>query len=252
MKTRYTIAAAIVLAGLSPAASAAYYSQNFDSIGPTGTAFPAGWSVLTIDGDPSTLVIPTSAEMATASPGTSILAVWNQTDPAISYESSAINEGSTATATDRLLGTSPTLTRGSILQLSLNNDSGAPITTVRLSYDMECMADGTLKDGYSPPDELPGYSFYYLDGSTWTHLASLDLANNTVNSVGNASATFNLSTPVPNGGTLQFRWFDDNANPFSPDPMFAIDNVSVNIPEPATLSLLAVGALALIARRRKA
>jgi hypothetical protein len=50
---------------------------------------------------------------------------------------------------------------------------------------------------------------------------------------------------------MQFRWFDDNAATPFPDTMNAIDNVLI-VPEPATLSLLALGALALGFRRRKA
>jgi hypothetical protein len=254
MKTRYTIAAAIIIGSLSSAAAADFYSQNFDSMGTTGTTPPAGWSVFIINGSSSSLTIPTSAEMATATLGTTVpLVVWNQTQASAEWDTQAGNMGSTATAPNRLLGTSPTSTRGSILQLSLTNTFGAAISSISVAYDMTAMANGTLKPGFTDThEELPGYSFYYLDGSTWTHVANLDLANDTLNSVGHASTVIHPSTPFANGGTMQFRWFDDNSNAFSPDFMFAIDNVVVNVPEPATLSLLAVGSLALISRRRKA
>jgi len=255
MKINHTIAVAIILAGLSSTASASFfYSQNFDSMGTTGTTPPTGWSSWFLSGDASSLVNPTSGEMASAGSGEATLAVWNQTDGNASFYRQAANMGSTATSPNRLLGTSPTEDRGMALQLSLQNTTGSAINAVNLAYDMECMASGTLKDGFpaNSTDELPGYSFYYLDGSTWVHLASLDLSNDTVNSVGHASSDIVYSTPVPIGGTLQFRWYDDNANAFSPDTMYAIDNVNVDVPEPATLSLLALGALAIIARRFKA
>ena len=82
------------------------------------------------------------------------------------------------------------------------------------------------------PAELPGYSFYYLDGSTWKTVPSLNLSSR-----GTASALFHYSTPVPINGTMQFRWFDDNDSAFGPDAMLAIDNVSVNIPAPAELAM---------------
>jgi len=253
MKTNYTIAVAIILAGLSSVAAADFYTQNFDSMGAQGTTPPSGWSMLYLSGNSSSLVIPTGAEMATATAGQSTLVIWNQTEGNDSWFNQAGNMGSSSSSSNRLLGTSPTGSRGSILQLSLGNTSGQAINYVTLSYDMECMSLGTLQSGYSQThEELPGYSFYYLNGSTWTHVPSLDLSNDGLSSIGHGSATINFSTPVANGGTFQFRWFDDDSMYFSPDFMFAIDNVVVNVPEPASLSLLVVGALALISRRRKA
>ena len=246
MKKRFIIVTAIIVAGLSSVASAQFYSStsDFNAMGPTGTTMPPGWSYWYIAGDGSSLVNPTSAEMATATLGSQTLLPWSP--PAMTFFQQAGNEGTTPTDTTRLLGTSPTEDRGDILQLSVVNTAGAPLYGVTVSYDMSFMASGTLKDGGTPPEELPGYSFYYLDGSTWTYDASLSLS-----SAGSASATVNFTTPVPNGGTMQFAWYDDNANDFSPDDMYAIGNVTV-VPEPAALSLFALGALALIFRRRTA
>jgi hypothetical protein len=248
MKTIYTIAAGALLAGALTAV-AADYTQNFDSMGTSGTTPPAGWSSWYIAGESLSVAIPTSVEMATATNGNQTLVVWNQTQAAAEWTDQLANEGATATSLNRLLGTSPTGTRGSVIQFNLNNTFGKPITSISLSYDMQVMAAGVLKAGFDPgaPEELPGYSFYFLDGSTWTHVAGLDRTT-----TGTASATFSYSNPVANGGTMQFRWFDDNSIPYSPDTMFAIDNVSITIPEPATLSLLALGALALVWRRGKA
>jgi hypothetical protein len=253
MKTIYTIVAAIIVAGLSPIASAQYsYSSTpaFTAMGPSGTTMPSGWSFWYINGDDTSLVIPTSAEMATAVQGPSFMVLWDQTQPATTFLQQAGNEGATATATTRLLGTSPTQDRGDILQLSLVNNTGALLKNVVVSYDMAFMAPGVLKAGFpaNSTPELPGYSFYYsLDnGTSWTHDGSLDKS-----SAGTASANIVFSTPVAINGTTLFRWYDDNAIAFSPDPMNAINNVDI-VPEPAALSLVALGTLALLFRRRKA
>jgi hypothetical protein len=248
MKTNYTFTAAIILSGVLSAAAADYF-QNFNSMGTSGTTPPPGWSVRYIAGNSLSATIPTSTDMAGSTAGSPTLQVWDQTQGAMEWGTGvAGNEASTPTDSNRLLGTSPTGDMGDILQLSLNNTSGLAEYRVSVQYDMKFMAPGTLKAGFDPgaPDELPGYSFYYLDGTTWTHDSALDLTTN-----GTAFAVINLSTPVAPGGTFQFRWYDDNSSPYSPDNMYAIDNVSIDIPEPGILSLFAVGALALISRRRK-
>lgn len=252
MKTIYSIITGVIFVGLSSTASAylSYY-QDFDGMGTIGTSAPSGWSYWYIEGSGSSLVVPTSSEMAGAQqPGDPTLAVWNQTSPSTTLFLQAANMGATASDANRLLGTSPTSVRGDILQLALQNNSGAAITSVQIAYDMKAMANGT-PTGTDTHEELPGYRFYFLDGSTWTLFSGLDLSNDTLNSVGHASAEITYTTPVANGGTLQFRWFDDNGAQFSPDFMVAIDNVSILVPEPSTLSLVGLGALALVARRRK-
>lgn len=240
MKIKFAITTAVVLAALSPAAAADYYTQDFNGMGPAGVTAPSGWYMYYIAGSGSSSLPPTGAEMATASLGIPALKIWNATDTPDAWSQEAANMGATSISTDRLLGTSPTATRGSILHLELNNSSGAPIDTIGLSYTMQIMTGAAQT-------ELPGYSFYYLDGSTWTPFTGLDQASS-----GTASAMFYYTTPVPIGGTMQFRWFDDNDAGSGPDTMLAINNVIVNIPEPGTLSLLALGALALVFRRRKA
>ena len=241
----------IVVVGLTSTAFASLnYTQNFDSIGTLGTAFPAGWSEMYLEGSGSVSTPPTGADMLLALEGATSLVIWNQPEGATSFFVQAANAGATAASANRLLGTSPTSVRGEILQLSLVNDSGGPLSTIHLSYDMQVMALGTHKDGFPIADELPGYSFYFLDGSTWTPFTGLDLSNEALNSVGHAEAEFSFTSPVPNGGTMMFRWFDDNSDNYSPDSVIAIDNVVVT-PEPSALSLLALGGLGMLLRRKR-
>ena len=143
MSIKHTIAIAIIVAGLSSTASAVfYYSEDFNSMGTTGTTPPAGWSMWLIEGVSGDAVIPTSAEMATAVTTGAPLAVWNQTDPTTMWVDQAANMGATASDANRLLGTSPNNNRGSILDLSLVNSSGAALSSITLAYDMKCMAVG--------------------------------------------------------------------------------------------------------------
>jgi hypothetical protein len=249
MKQTYPITAAIVLAGVLSATAADYF-QDFNSIGINGTTPPTGWTERYVVGTSLDTVAPTSSEIGTTTAGIATMSIWNQTDAATEWQNQLANVGATAASTDRALGTSPTGTRGTVVQFVLPNTFGKPITTVSLSYDVELLAAGVLKDGFAvgAEQELLGYSFYFLDGSTWTPVPALDRST-----PGTASGTFTFTTPLAiNTGNIQFRWFDDNAYAYSPDQMYAIDNVSVTIPEPTTLTLLALGGLALVSFRRKA
>lgn len=254
MKTIYSIITGIILIGV-PSTASAYYSifyEDFNSMGTTGTTAPAGWSHWYIEGFGPEATAPTGAEMADALPGSSSVAVWNQTDPNTIFFMQSANVGLTASDPDRMLGTNPSGTRGEIIQLSLLNNSGSAISSIQITYDMQVLATGDLKEGYSGEhEELPGYLFYYLDGSTWTRFSGLDTTNDELDSYNSAAGVISFSTLLPDGETMQFRWYDDNSDAFSPDWLFAIEHVDVLIPEPSTLSLLGLGALVFIARRGK-
>ena len=256
MKTIYSIITGIIFVGVSFTASAyyPYYYESFNGMGTNGTIAPPGWSYWYLEGNGAEVTAPTGAQMAAALPGETSLAVWNQqTEPVTAFYRQMANVGATPEEVDRLLGTNPTQNWGDIIQLSLPNNSGSAISSVQISYDMEVMAVGILKaGGTATHEDLPGYRFYFLDGSTWTPFAGLDSSNDELYSTSTTSGEIHFSTPVPDGGNLQFRWFDDNAGWFTPDWTFAIEHVDVRVPEPSTLSLLAVGAWALISRRRKA
>ena len=250
MKIKRSLITGVILIGLSTSASAdLYYSQNFDGMGTLGTTMPAGWSYWYIPGSSASLTLPTPAEMATALDNTGTLAIWNQTSASTTFFVQAANMGSTASDPNRLLGTSPTSVMGDILQLSLVNTSGGTVTAATIGYSLKCMASGTLKDGFSDTSEgIPGYRLYYLDGSTWTH-SGIDLANYALNSVGTISGVVSFSTPIPNGGTISFRWYDDDGNAWSPDFMYGLDDVIVAIPEPGMIAFSILGFMLLIARR---
>jgi len=228
-------------------------TQNFDAMG-NGTTPPAGWSILTAAGGNSTwtAAIPitqTGVAMTTVSPLT-------LNDAPSANNNNGYNAlGASGLAGDRLIATAPTGNAGVAIQSQpFLNDSGGNLLSFDISYDIKRFNAPT-----AGVEELPGFwLFYSLDGTTWNNVAALNptLAN-VPNSVGITSiptTTVTLSSAWANGGNLSLRWVDDNAIAASPDQIIGLDNVHLTtaVPEPATWSLLAVGALALIARRRKA
>lgn len=230
------------------------YSQNFDTdLGTTGTALPTGWTVKGLAGSNSTFVSAspiTAAAIAAATTGTQTLGVWNQGASVPKAQDTAYNVGVSSSSTDRSLAMSPTSDAGTVLTLAMVNNTGAPVSQVRVKFDMKVMALGST--GGTEATELPGLSFFYsTDGTTWTGVDSMKLTNTTLNEVGHADGIINFANGVPTGGNFFFAWADDNNIPNSPDQIFGLDNVSVQaVPEPVTLSLLAIGGLAMLRRRK--
>jgi hypothetical protein len=217
------------------------YSENFNSLGTAGTTMPAGYRALSLAGDSTTFAagIPiTAAAIAGATANSSqTLTVWNPpTDP---YSANGngfrdvglANAGSIGNTSDRALGTGPTETAGTVIELALKNMTGSSLAAVSLSYDMKVLCQGSAGDESS---ELPGYAFFYsTDGSTWTASSALSANGYTVGTTYSKSGVITFASAVANGGTVYFRWADDNNFDSSPDQTIAIDNVSVvAVPSP--------------------
>lgn len=208
------------------------YSQNFDSMGTTGTTPPAGWSVWTLPGSNGTWssTIPASG----VGGGTQVvpsgsLGIFNQnagTPVNGSANNNGLNLGFTASPTDRALGSSPTSVAGNALQLALQNQTGGAITELTIGY--------AAKVGSAwQNNELPGYRVFVSTTGTagpFVSVASLDSVVVSTDPTGSQlvrSALVTLSTAVGSGSTVWIRFVDDNAAQTSPDQIFAIDNVSV-------------------------
>jgi hypothetical protein len=250
------------------------YTQNFDSMGTTGTAAPAGWTVYSLSGSHEDFSFWTAA-------GGYVTHLPSDTPTAINVGPTGADTLSAALTTltavtgptnqkaDRALGTSPTGNAGMELELDLTNNTGADMTSFNISYDIRrftTTADNNTGYDAGPDkgiEELPGYwLFYSLDGGvTFTNVATLDptlagptgiIVPNTVGVTNVPLTTVTLGSTWANGGNLTLRWFDDNAESPSPDQILGLDNVDMSqTPEPATMSLLALGALAILRKRSR-
>jgi hypothetical protein len=233
------------------------YTQNFDSMTATGTARPAGWTTWSLAGDNSTFTtnIPESA-VSGGSQQTGALGVFTQNVAAPtngSNNNAGVNFGFSTNPSDRGLGLAPTTVAAGVSQLQLRNDTGAALSRLTVTFDLETVTTFST----SAPNELPGYFFFYsLGGATGAFTAVPALRANpgltpAVASFITVTGDIELATPLAAGSVITLRWVDDNADQTSPDrPQYALDNVSV-IPTPGPAALLGMGAL-IAGRRRRA
>ncbi len=250
------IAAAMSAACGANAASLtdAGYLQDFDSMGTTGTAPPADWSVFTGPSGTSNTTWSTSIPASGVAALIPTSGPLTATNAPTATNNNGYNAALSASATsDRVLATSPTQVSGAALQVTMTNDTGAALTGLDLGYD-------TVRfTSVSTANELPGYwLFYSLDGTNWTNVTALNPTIATVpNTVGvtAASGSFNFSSAVSTGSTFELRWVDDNAVQTSPDQIIGLNNVSISaVPLPATLPLFTsvLAGFGLLVRRTRA
>lgn len=236
------------------------YSENFDSMGSSGTAPPTGWRNL----NPGT-GFGSNTTWATSIPASGALSV--ATHPvtmagtvlsAITTPTANNNNGYNAAASpslllDRVLATAPTTVAGNMFQLSLNNDSGAgfnPGDALTIGFDtIRYSSVGTA-------NELPGFwLFASLDGTTWANVATVASPNPTITTVPNTAGTtsrsvdFVLPSAWGTGSTMYLRWVDDNAVQTSPDQIIGLNNFTI-VPTPGSALLLGLGFAAMGRRRR--
>lgn len=263
--------AALAVAGLAQAVplTSGGYSESFDGMS-TGTAMPTGWAAYSIGSSHSTwsTSIPASA-MGGGTSRTIISALLDSAIASGTRNARPYNLAHAATPTDRVLGTIPTGTDGNVLELSLTNAIGSPVSALEIGYDIVKFTDGTKQSSidtrYVVGEELPGYQlFYSVNGGSWIHVASLDpvavadgvhpvIATGSPAAAGNAptpdyavtsigSTTLTLASPLAANQTIKFRWVDDNAINISGDQAIGLNNVNITaVPEPGTSALLLAG-----------
>lgn len=220
------------------------YNQNFDGMGTSGTAAPAGWAYYGALGGGNT-TWTTSIPASDAGLGTLNATLVASTATSVNSNTQGYNYASASTTADRCLVVAPTTGRGSLFELTLQNSTGAAINSLSLSFDTRRFTAA------STANELPGYwLFYSLDnGVSWTNIASLNPTLTTVpNTVGVSAMVepnLSLASSWNNGSTLRLRWINDNAVETSPDQINGIDNVAIGIgqsPPNVTLTAPAEGA----------
>ncbi|MBC8040830.1 MAG: metallophosphoesterase [Opitutaceae bacterium] len=218
------------------------YTQNFDGMGTTGTAPPSAWTIWngTAGSSNSTWTDATGiiggANSVTNSVGTmlSSSAALTASSAPTANANNGYNAAAPGDTANRLLATAPTSTNGVALQLELTNLSGAPISAIRVAYDIRRFL------AVATANELPGYRLFTSvdSGATWTNAAALNPAlsgatvnvPNTVGVTSVPSTSVALGSPWTAGGTLRLRWVDDNAVATSPDQIVGLDNVSITLP----------------------
>ncbi|MBE7158992.1 MAG: hypothetical protein INR62_11265, partial [Rhodospirillales bacterium] len=183
----FTAAALTTLVGTSSAVSFnGNYSENFDSMGTTGTALPAGFSLY--NGEPGTSnttwsattgIVPNGATGSVASMVLSTAGLTATTTPS-GTNSGGFNAAASSTATnDRVAATSPTGISGSAFDLTLTNTTGRTISSLSLGYNI------VRYTSVSSANELPGYQiFVSFAGGAWSQIAvftpTIDGANGTI------------------------------------------------------------------------
>lgn len=219
------------------------YSENFDSMGTSGTAAPTGWKHLSFNMTTSNSTWTTSifasgtnsvASIAVGAAATTLVA---RTTPPTGNQNSGYNVPfSTTATTDRVIATAPSSVTGSGIQLQMTNGTGTTLTGLNIAFDtVRYLAVGSA-------NELPGYwVFVSTDGTTWTNVTPNPTITAVPNTVGVTTTTLTANgLSIATGGTFYIRWIDDNAVATSPDQIIGLNNVAISIPQAApTVSLTA-------------
>lgn len=233
----------VIVAGWTAAAQAQIsytggtYSEDFDSMGATGTTSPAGWFVGTGTGaaNISTTVIPgTGTGTGSGNYNFGVAGVNSVTDRAL---------GSLASGTGGQRDT----------EIDITNNTGFDFTQFFISYDGEQWRSGGTT---SVPNTLTlQISLTGLSGS-WVNLGSAFNFTSPINGQaasaldGNAAANrvagiggiYTSANPILNGSTFYLRWADPDDG--GTDNGIAIDNFTFQVvPEPSVYMLLGVGLL---------
>lgn len=268
------------------------YTQNFDGLG-TGTSLSPlpGWSVYTF-GTSHDLFSPPAADGYTNGTGVApaptasgqtitneatLVAGTPGTQRGVTGYNWAANGLTGAGSTDRSLGSSPSGNAATVLELTLTNNTGAAISALSLTYDIDRFTTTTNNNSAynGTPDqgveEFPGYWLYYSlnGGSSWTTVGALDIKSldANMNAPGSTVSLTNttgvttltdgnlvLSSALAAGANIEFAWVDDNAQSPSPDQLIGLNNLSIAaVPEPGAgvLGLVAVGAAVTLLRLRR-
>lgn len=268
---------ALVVVGVASSANAinfsGSYAENFDSIGPTGTAVPTGWQighfspVVNVNGTGGDGLAIVSEALLTGVPEDGYTIIKNGLGGG-GANGQAINYGHSSNSSDRAIGNVPRTNYGDhLIQVDFINTTGAPITEFSVTYTGEqwSNAQGTSGNGaekirffYNPSAALSGFvavstlDFTALKNAPLADGPYLALNGNLAENRTTLTATITPASAIPVNGAFSLRWLDWNENATT-DHGLAIDDFQLNAtvsPEPASLALLGLGAVTLLKRRR--
>ena len=229
------------------------YTQNFDSMGSTGTTTPSGWTVGTQSNATTTPLLTGSV-----SANTTVVVGTGSSNAGGNYN---FGVAGTNPVTERALGS---LASGSLERetfATFINNTGSAILSLTISYDGEQWRAGTAGNVNTLTLQ------YSADGTTWTNLgatfnfiapnltsanAALD-GNAATNRIAGLGGIFIPASNIAANATFYLRWVDvDDAGS---DPALAVDNFNLSatpVPEPTTwlAGALLVGAVGWHQRRR--
>lgn len=211
------------------------YTQNFDSMGTAGTTTPTDWTIYGYTGGAKTTWASSIPSADVAGAGAASATLTAATVYTATSATQGFNYALSTSTSDRALGVNPTSVQGLALQLTLTNATGAPLTGLRVGYDIRRFTAATTAN------ELPGYQlFYSLDaGATWTNVSTLNptvagpsgvVVPNTTGVTTVPLTDIMFAAPLANNANVVLRWVDDNADQTSPDQVYGLDNVVVAIP----------------------
>src|SRR5207244_3454955 len=145
----YRLFAAVVLALFlstpvlaQPTLKAGGFTENFDSMGQDGVSPPDGWAVYTIPGSNGTWSAATGIREDQMSPefygrlSSGLTPVLFPSTPTAGNNNNGYNAATVDAPTDRALAAAPTGVAGAVLELVLTNNTGGPVTTLSVSYDI--------------------------------------------------------------------------------------------------------------------
>lgn len=251
------------------------YTQNFDSLpAVTGNSSNQnGWYISNGTDNVPRLPGWDVYETVATSGGTGHERLYGGSTPTTTGAFLDLGKSTTA-GSNRALGMLSSSTIGALyMGVTFTNDTGSPITSLDVSYTGEIWRSGGANTASSNYIEFlykihpTGDLSIGTDGS-YVKVSDLKF-NSPVNSAGataldgtlpanqmDLSGTIDLSAnPLAPGDTLAIRWQSPSNGSTTADAL-AIDNLVVTptvlLPEPASLSLLALGALPLLSRKRRA
>ncbi|HYE19245.1 MAG TPA: PEP-CTERM sorting domain-containing protein [Tepidisphaeraceae bacterium] len=229
------------------------FSENFDSMGPTGTSAPAGYRVGT-----NTPEGPTVAVLD-VTPGNAYV----EGD----HLGKLYNVGIVGALSDRALSVVNAGANRRVIELAITNDSAFSISTVSVGYDGEQWGrDGSTGDrlDFRYAITPTGTTTLADNSASFVNVDTLDFvapdagaintlydANAAANRVTFAGTPIALASTWDPGETLIFHWTDINST--SLNSGLSIDNVVVNVtvPEPTGLIGLGLAAVWPLLRRRR-